>query len=359
MAGKNPRLKLFFIGESFRNGAVPLTVVASKLTGLQQAMFHAAAAVSGYSGGRRGTWSNRFRSSSELTFATSHHSDLVIEAELTVDQVLHPSLDTGEKAVDLLFDVANAIQTDAAPTINLSPHDREFLVRALEVLMPNAGDQYAIKLENCRPSRHPPITFTSEMRQRLRIYSLPGDQSPDVEEATLVGELIKIHIDAGDDKITIRSRQRDIDCFYGDALRDQIANLIAGSSVEVTGFATLNDRGDVAKIHQITNVEQVSMEPLRFGRFEHDGRVFILASPIIVTVEYTDGLWIYHHPDLNLWGYASRREDALRDLNETFAYVYRDIVEEKEENLDAVACELRGRLLQLVAKPAVGGATHA
>ena len=348
MANQHPRLKLSFVGDGFRNGAVPLTVVASKLIGLQQAIFHAAAAVQGYSGGRRGAWFNRFRPSSELTFAASHHSDLVIEAELGSDEVLHPSLDTGEKAVDLLFDIARAIQNQESMSDAIPPHERAFLVRALEVLMPNTGDQYSVKLENCRPDRHPVVTFTAETRQRLKNYLSVGEQPDDIEEATLVGELIKIHFNAGDDKITIRARQRDIDCFYGDALRDQIANLIAGSSVEVRGLATLNDRGDVVKIHQITNVEPVSMEPLRIARFEHEGEVFALSSPLTVIVEYTDDLWVYHNTELNLWGYASRREDALRDLNEAFAYAYRDIAKEKVEKLDARAQELQKRLLQLV-----------
>lgn len=358
MDDRNPRLHLSFSGESFADGAVPLTIVASKLMALQQAMFHAAAAAADYSGGRRGAWSNRFRPATELTFAASHHSDLVIEARLAVDPVLHPSLDAGEKAVDMLFAVADAIQNDTVGAVDLPPYHRDFLVRALEALMPNTGDQYVITLENCRPSRHPSIRFTTDMRQRLKGYFPGGDQAAEVEEVTLVGELVKIHIDTGDDKITVRSRQRDIDCFYGDALRDQIANLIAGSSVEVTGLATLNDRGDVAIIRQITNVEPVSMEPLRIGRFEHEGRVFSLTTPILVNVEYTEDLWVYHHPKLNLWGYASRREDALRNLNEAFAYVYHDIAEEEEENLDAAARELRAHLRQLV-KPTTEGNVRA
>jgi hypothetical protein len=358
MTGQNPKLKLSFIGEIFPNGAVPLTVVASKLMALQQAMFHAAAAAANYSEGRRGLWFNRFRPIAELTFAASHHSDLVIEAVLAADEVLHPCLDTGEKAVDILFDVASAIQQQGVIPDAVPLHQRVFLVRSLEGLMPNSGDQYTIRLENCRPNRHPAVTFTADTRQQLKGYLSISDLPDNEGETTVVGELIKIHFNAGDDKITIRVRQRDIDCFYGDALRDQIANLIAGSSVEVRGLATLNDHGDVAKIHQITNVEPVSMEPVRIARFEHEGEVFTLHSPLIVTVEYTDGLWVYNNTDLNLWGYASRREDALRELNEAFVYVYHDIAEEKKENLDVKARELHTRLLQLV-KTTAGGAIHA
>ena len=165
---------------------------------------------------------------------------------------------------------------------------------------------------------------------------------------TFTGELVKIHVHVGDEMITVRCQQRDIDCFYGDELRDQVINLIAGSTVEVTGFATLNDRDQVAKIHQVTNVEHVSMEPLRIARFEHRGRVYHLTTPLAVNIEYADGLWVYHHPGLNLWGSAERRENALENLHADFADLYQQIAEEDPRNLDGVAQQLRDQLRALV-----------
>jgi hypothetical protein len=361
LSDQQPKLKLTFMGDGFPNGAVPLTVVASKLQALQQALFHAAAAASAHRGERRGPWSNRYRAVAELSFESAHHSDLTIEAALATNPVLSEEFDIGRKAVDLLFDVAIAVQDDNIAALRpgtLPEYDRDYLIRAVEGLMPNLGDQYQVKLENCRPDRHPVVTFDGTSRLRVRGYAVQTEATFEAEEAVVVGELIKIHVDAGDDKITVRSRQRDIDCFYGDALRDQVANLIAGSIVEVSGFATFDSAQQVLKLHRMLDVQPVSMEPLRIARFEHDGRVFTLQSPIAVNVEYTDGLWVYHHPELNLWGYAARREDALRDLHQTFAYVYHDIAEDNEENLDAVARQLRERLLRLVSKPS-GDAVHA
>jgi len=346
-------LKLTFTGDGFPNGSVPLTVVAAKLQALQQAVFHAAAAASQHPGERRGLWYNRYRSSAELTFASSHHSDLVIEAELAVNPVLHDEFNIGLKAVDLLFDVAVAVQNDSISSVNLRPYDRDYLLRALEGLMPNEGDQYQVKLENCRPEKHPVVIFTGESRSRVRSYTARAQQAYyiDAEEATVVvGELIKIHVDTGEDKITVRYRQRDVDCFYHDALRDQVANLIAGSTVEVSGFATFGEGQQINKLHQMLAVQTISMEPIRIARFEDGDRTFELANPIAVNVEYTaDGLWVYHHPELNLWGYAARREDALRDLNRNFRYLYEQIAEEAAENLDGVAGRLRELLIRLVA----------
>jgi hypothetical protein len=180
-----------------------------------------------------------------------------------------------------------------------------------------------------------------------------------LEEATLVGELIKIHVDSGEDKITVRSGPREIDCFYPDSFRDQIANLLAGSIVEVTGRATLDDRGEVRKLSEVIDVDTVSLEPLRISRFEFAGRRYALSAPVTVTVTYSDGLWVYANESLNLWGYADRREDALRDLHESFDYMYREIAEEAEESLDNLAKQLKRRLRGLVVLPDGGSVTRA
>jgi hypothetical protein len=167
LAEDAPKLKLTFMGEGFPKGAVPLSIVASKLQALQQAVFHAAAAAEGHRGGRRGPWYNRYRGTAELSFASAHHSNLTIEAELTADPVLRDEFSLGLNAVDLLFDVAVAIQHDDLSKLNkMDRLDRDYLIRALEGLMPNVGDQYQVKIENCRPNRHPAVTFDSTSRMR-------------------------------------------------------------------------------------------------------------------------------------------------------------------------------------------------
>lgn len=353
MADEKPKLKVAFLGDGFAGGVVPLSIVTSKLQALQQAVYHAAAAAAGHRGERRGPWFNRYRQSAELAFAAAHHSDLTIDVELAANPAFGEAFDLGVAAVDVLFDVANALESDDRPQTAppLSASDREFVIRAIEGLMPNLGDQYRIRLENGRPGRHRPVTFDGTSRLRTRAYTADVGYPFEAEEVIIVGELIKIHVDAGDDKITVRSRRRDVDCFYSDALRDQVTNLIAGSTVEVTGFATLDSAGQPDKLHRTIDIRQVSMDPLRIARFEDAGDLFILETPIVVGIEYTDGLWVYHHPDLNLWGYAPRREDALRELHQSFAYVYREIGQESAENLDPVARRLRDRLRQLVQRP--------
>lgn len=346
----NPKLRLEFTGDAFAGGRVPLTVVAAKLQALQTLLFHAAATFSDDNTARRGQWFNKYREVAELSFASAHHSDLVIEAELAPSMVLSEEFDRGVHAVDLLFTFGAILQNGKLPDVSdsiLSRDDRRYLVRAFEGLMPNATDNYQVTLSNGNSSKHPRLTFTSESRKVVRRLVAPVMPNY-LDEATIVGELIKIHLDAGEDKITVRSGAREIDCFYPDSFRDQIANLLAGSIVEVTGLGTVDDRGEIRKLSDVIDVDTVSLDPLRVNRFEHAGRRYPLKAPLVLQVDYKDGLWVYHNEALNLWGYAERREDAIRDLNETFDYLYREIAEADEVTLDGAAQRIRSHLLELV-----------
>lgn len=343
----NPRIKLEFSGEAFAAGRVPLTVVAAKLQALQTLLFHAAAALSNSNTARRGQWFNKYRDVAELSFASAHHSDLVIEAELSPDPVLGSAFDIGKQAVDLVFTFGASLDAGLPPNGNLSKDDQRYLLRAFEGLMPNTTDQYQVVLENGNAAAHRRLTFTPEKRKVVRRLAAPVSSGLRAE-ATLVGELIKIHLDAGEDKITIRSGSRELDCFYPDSLRDQVANLMAGSLIEVFGEATLDERDQVLKLNRVIDIDTVSLEPLRMNRFEHAGRRYDLTAPVVVQVTYDDGLWEYANEALTIRGYAERREDALHALHECFDFVYRDIAEASDTELSAGAIKLKARLLDLV-----------
>jgi hypothetical protein len=343
----NPRLRLEFSGEAFAAGRVPLTVVAAKLQALQTLLFHAAAALSNDSTSRRGQWFNKYRDVAELSFTSARHSDLVIEAELSPDPVLGDAFDIGKQAVDLIFTFGASLAGGKIPDGKISKDDRRYLLRAFEGLMPNTTDQYQVVLENGNAPAHPRLTFTPETRKLVRRLAAPA--SPGfLDEATLVGELIKIHLDSGEDKITVRSGSRELDCFYPDSFRDEVANLLAGSVIEVTGRATLDDRGEIKKLSDVTDVDTVSLDPLHINRFEHAGRCYPLFAPITVNVDYKDGLWVYSNEALSLWGYAERREDALRDLHESFDYIYREFGEVDDSQLSSKSQLLKHALRRLV-----------
>jgi predicted HicB family RNase H-like nuclease len=82
-------------------------------------------------------------------------------------------------------------------------------------------------------------------------------------------------------------------------------------------------------------------------RLQGDAPTVFRELVVMLEVEYADSLWVYHNENLNLWGHGDHREDALRDLNQNFAFLWREYAEEADDVLDESARTLKQRLLAL------------
>jgi hypothetical protein len=347
-------IQLTIAGEGFLRDRVPVTILAAKLEALQNLVYHASATVSQDKTARRGPWINRYRQISELTFVGSHHSQLSVEAELPEVEVLSSDFDMGQKALDLIFSSIGVMEQSPERLAQIIPdvQDRAFILRGLEGLCPTPLEGYQVSLEN-GSSSHPKITLTGETRQKIRqrISETTAAVYQDREPETLVGVLTKIHVEVGPLKIAVQlSSGVEVDCYYDEGLRDQIINLLAGSTVEVTGVVTRDRNDRIQQIDRILDIDMVGTEPLRMSKIGGE----TLNVPVLFNVEYLDGLWIYRNEELNLWGRGNRREKALEDLKENFDYLWSEIAQEEDERLDKKAIEIKKKLLLLVGERHAG-----
>lgn len=348
------KLTLTFEDQAAGGGRVPLEVVAHKLQALQLLLFHAAATVAHDPAARRGQWANRYREVVELSFEDAHHSHLTIETRLAEpDPTLFEGRDLGKASLDLAYGVARALQNQDTAELTRQVPDRQeraTLLRQFESLAPRENEAFTLRLAN-GSSGHEPIRLTGQTRRLAQVLASQSqtEDADDFEEARIVGTLTKIHYDVAPAKLSVRvGRGHEVDCFYDTSLRDQVANLCAGSVVEVGGLGTLTRGGTLKQIDVVTDLDSVSMEPIRLARLEHAGRSYSFGEPVSFEVEFAEGVWAYANERLGVRGYAHRREDAFRELAEAFDYAYKEFALEEDEALDSGALELKRRLLALV-----------
>jgi len=355
------KVTLTFGGEAFADGRVPLTLLADKLKALQSLLFHAAATVEHDAVARRGQWVNRYRDAVELRFSEARTGSLVIEAELDEPEgALFEGRDLGTEAVDLAYLVARFIDEGDAKALVTKVPDRQerlTLLRSVEQLSPRTNEAFDLTFANGRAD-HSGVKLSARTRTQthLLIYREMIDDASHLQEARIVGTLTKIHYDVAPQKISIRvQRGKEVDCYYDESLREQVANLCAGSVVEVSGWATLNDNGRIKQLDVLTGVEAVSMEPLRMSSFEHANRRYRLREAVPFNIEFVEGVWAYSNDALGIRGYAFKRDEALRELHQAFDFAYRDIALEADEALDGKAIELKKQLLALVTPEGAAG----
>jgi len=355
----NRKVTLTFGGEGFADGRVPLTLLAEKLKALQSLLFHAAATVTHDSVGRRGQWANRYRDAVELGFSDAHHSELTIEATLPDAGLFEDYENLGTQALDLAYGFAEDVNAGRATEVERRVPDRQerlLLLRTLEQLAPRSPETYALTFANGL-SAHSGVRITALTRARTQmlIYRELLDEGSDVEEVQVVGKLTKIHYDTAPQMLSVRvSAGQEVQCYYDESLRDQVASLCAGSIVEVIGLAGKSVNGRLKRIDYVKTVDPVSMEPVRISSFEHGERRYRLREAVPFNIEFAEGVWAYSNDALGIRGYAFKRDDALRELNEAFDFAYRDIGLADEDSLIGKAIDMKREFQRLVT--ATGGA---
>lgn len=353
-------VELRFHAGDFEGGNVPIAVLAQKLQALQLLLYHASASVSGSRAPRLGKWVAKHRDVAELAFADSEPGSLITKFVL---RNADPTLFALQART---LGLAIAVLTSGAAGLPLqvvSREDASHLLQAVEDLCPSTFDDYQIdvRVGNIEANK---VVLTRETRTAIRDRLKDDEAALHNDEPELMyGVLVQSNFGKGDDKIVIRaprfkgdSGSVEIDCYYPDYLRDQVANLIGGSLVEVFGFITRTGDGGVSKFREVISVEMMDTEPIRLRTLKCDGTVFKFRKPFSFDVEYVGGVWAYSNALLNVSGFADSRQAALNELCQAMGYVWQEFAMADDTELDERALELKRRLVETVeAVPIAGG----
>jgi hypothetical protein len=352
MSDQDRTISMSIAGPATEGGLVPLRVISQKLEALQSALFAIAEAGGGGPVARRGNWKKYVLSSCELLFLETRKGSLTVLAELPppppIEQMSlfkEDQKDPGIKALYNLKEVSKAIISgNETKIMELLPDSvgRIRSLRSLEELCPREGDEFEVSLGNGKSESY--ATFGLESRTFIRSLFLDTTEEEAPEMMTIHGRLVEIRAFAGKPHISVKSRQREIECTYPTEMQDQIAQLVVGSVVEVTGTALTNADGSVKEIENINNVSTIDLSPFRIKHFIWQNRKYILKEPVMAHLYYEGDLWVYKVPRYSFYAFSQERRDALSQLHEHFAFACEDLLNETDENLTLDAIELRNRL---------------
>lgn len=222
-----------------------------------------------------------------------------------------------------------------------SARERWFLAKAASGLLPPEDSGLDVMI---RSGSRGPFAFKAERARRLLMaYDTP--RPPAIDEETVAGKLRAI--DYGQTIITIKPGQEP-------ALRMDYPLPLEGwlqqnvrRRLKISGRPRLNSRGDISSFAEIYSVSELEphLEPI--DRFMSGGKLFgtnrLLSLP--VTVLWADRLFAFFEPALGL-------DVVVQDLNELrpavlaeLDLVWRQYAQEKEDDLDEEARQVKRALL--------------
>ena len=356
MKTDNRTITMTIDGPAAEGGMVPLRVLSKKLEALQKTLFNLAEAQGGGPVAQRGNWKKYVRSSCELIFSETRRGSLTIVATLPAppsneqlllfpDDEKDPGLRTLEGIKEASIAVVNKNMKRIVELLPDSVGRARFL-KSLEDLCPREGDEFNVALGYGQGGNF--AEFSRDSRSFIKKLFTEEAEEGSPESQTIHGTLVEIRGFSGQHHITVKRRQQEIPCYYPSEMAEQIAQLIVGSIVEVTGTCQTRDDGMVSQIDTVTDVTTIDLSPFRIKTFAWGQKKYILKEPVLCTVDYEGELWIYKVPLYGLHACAADRQEALSQLHEFFAFDYDDRIGEKSENLTLDAIELRERLKEEV-----------
>ncbi|MGV8122941.1 MAG: hypothetical protein AB2L14_24535 [Candidatus Xenobiia bacterium LiM19] len=353
MAENDRRLILKVEGSLSQDGKVPLALLSKKLSALQDMFSNIGSALAG--GGRRGTRKTEVTQACTLLFVQANPGSLEIATEVQApSQLLLPEFASfGERALSAMKSTIEAIlHNDDTELESLFPSygPRVRILRSAERLFPEEESDYSLSIRiNGSHSR-----LEASHRDYIRKLSIGNLQdSPGKVSKTITGILYLIEVETGTRNIGVIVNNRKIPCFYASEYEEIIRDLIPGSVVEVDGFATLNDRGEIETIETLTDIRPAQLVPLYKQQIHYSNKILYLKDLIKIDVDFQDGVWIYHYQPLGITGYGATRKEAQEAFLLDFISCWDLIAQEIDENLTADALSLKTKLLSLVEKSEV------
>ena len=89
---------------------------------------------------------------------------------------------------------------------------------------------------------------------------------------------------------------------------------------------------------------ETEVRPFETCSFLWGNHNYLLRQPVQILSARQNGLWVFECPAYGLSAFSASREEALRQLQEEFAFLYDGLADEHDEALTPDAVALRDRL---------------
>jgi len=191
--------------------------------------------------------------------------------------------------------------------------------------------------------RYEPVG-TVQLDGTLRRTIATWEEGKAQQEATVEGRLVALQIVPRPHfRVQSVDDGRLIEAEFSEGLEPVlIAHM--GQVVRVTGAASLDRRGRVVKLADVTSVQPVDIQYLHVQRVSAGNVNLRFIKPLIAIKTEEEGIVVIRVPELGIHEFGETFEEALSALNDTLAVLWEEYAEAADETLTQDALDLKERL---------------
>lgn len=332
-------------GEEVRKG-VPLSLLATVFGGLQETVYSIATAESGLEWRPRMRVPTDIQETYRLMRVAEHSSAYTVTVTFAEPMQARLLLEPDERnmVLDKYVSLLHALSdSDNEKVFALLPDVswRRRILHSVETHCPKKEDQWYLIVNREVAGRKVELSA----RSRAHISALLA--KPSLDEATVSGELLRVHLDERKIAIYHQTAKRLLDCYYNPELEDFIVENLRGI-VHVTGRVELDSDGLPHKITDVTDIRALDLTPLVLKSIEMPEGALALEEHQVIEPSFEDDYVVFELPDLNIVAAGETRDDAVEKLYSDFVWLWKEYVLAPPGSLSQDAKDLAQRLRAMV-----------
>lgn len=334
-------------GPSLIKGRVPFSLLVNVLKGVQETIYLLALSEQGRDIKQRARIPLDVQRSCELVRVLEKPGSYELVASLPEQQQLNifNLPDIGLIAKKNFLNVINAVSVEPKEEYlaNIIPdsNHRKRILRSIESYSPRPGYEWSLFVGGI--SDEPKGYLNTKTRQNITKLLV----GPRVEQRTVTGELMRIHLDENRLGILYKPTGRVLDCFYDPVLEDIIIENLKGL-IQVTGTVQLDSNGHPDKIVDVNEIEELDLSPVRFTQIYHDGVKLLLKDPIEITPLFENQEVMFELSELNIVSSGVTRDEAVMELQSDIVWLWKEYVQEDDASFSSDAIDLKKLLNDMI-----------
>jgi C4-type Zn-finger protein len=322
-------------GGAISGNAIPATVLAQTITGLQQLVF------------LMGADSEEIDINERLKFSNQHRDEFTLMCEPPSAGSFVQNLRLKNEKVQSVFkDVIGLMAATAADNhedakkLIKNPIIRRRAFQQMATVMPKEDDGVSVAFFHAGRS----AAISGKDQKTLTKWIQAASTESAATTMTVKGVLVAADFENRRVKIKYRPTNKEISCKYLPEIEDRLldARKVSSGLIEVTGEFTLDNKGFPLKLTNVFRIEPVSLGSIKLPELRWKNRTFKFNQPMEFTPSLdaeTQQLYVIEDASLGVNVFSETREGLLQELSEQIAMLWDEYADEKDENLaeDALA----------------------
>lgn len=343
-------LRITIEGEGVRAG-IPLPLLATVFRGIQETVYYIAMAETGRDWRKRVRVPDDVREEYQLVRIAEYNSVYTVDIAFAAPFQRRFAFEPDGRSVVLdkyttLLGFLSKGEAEKISTLFPDTVWRRKILRSVEAHCPRSGDQWYLTVAQEATG----LMVRLSAMTRTQIGGLLA--APELDDLTVSGELVRIHLDEHKIGIYYEPTKRILDCYYDPDLEDLIVGSLKGI-VHVTGRVELDANGFPAKIVDVTDIRPLDLSPLSLKVIETAEGRLVLREPMVLSPSFEEQEVVFQVPELNIVASGPTREDAVEELCADMTWLWKEYAQESDEELSGDANELAKRLRAMVREASV------